>query len=316
MENKILSIKNNLTAFENKAYTKKDVLTELLKLEDQMANELPELKNTVARPRINDIVKHLKDLNENLHNVADNELQEFEELSSQFKNRIAAEFSGLEGERLAFKSLQTIKNPCKLLRNVELKFENYVTEVDIVAITNNGIFLIEVKNSHRDIIITKQGNYKRINLNGAKVLDKNIGVQMNEKEHIMRSILKNSGIANVSIQSLVVFTNSKINVENNYPYIKTCFLSDLPHIIENYENIIYYTDNAINKITSIILKARSNDSWPVKMDIPAFKDAYAKVLAKIRIAEENKALRWNAKLFAYFNGLFKKTVKAACFLFH
>ena len=316
MNNRISTIKAGLTAFENTAYTKKDVLTELLKLQDQMGNGLPELKATKSKPRINDILKYFKTRNADLKNVATTELNEFEELSAQFGNRVSAEISGLEGERLAYKSLQTISRPCKLLRNVELKFEDHVTEIDIVAITNGGIFLVEVKNSIRDIIITENGNYKRVNRNGEIVLDKNIGVQMNEKEHIMRSVLKSAGIENVNIQSLVVFTNSKINVDNRYPYIKECFLSDLPHIIENYENTVQYRIKTLNRVAEIIIGARSNDSWPIKMDIPAFKEAYAKLLDKLQTAEGNKSLRWDIKLASLLSGFFKKAAKAACFMFN
>ena len=316
MENRISTIKSKLTAFENTAYTKKAVLGELLKLQEQMGNGLPELKAIKSKPRINDILNHFKARNANLKNVAKAELREFEKLSAQFANRVSAEISGLEGERLAYKSLQTIKRSCKLLRNVELKFEDHVTEIDIVAITNGGIFLIEVKNSIRDIIITESGNYKRINRNGEIVLDKNIGVQMNEKEHIMRSVLRSAGIENVNIQSLVVFTNSKIAVDNRYPYIKECFLSDLPHIIENYENTVQYRIKTLNRVVEIIIGARSNDSWPIKMDITAFKEAYAKLLDKLQTAEEKKAIRWDIRLASLFSGFFKKVANAICFMFN
>jgi septal ring factor EnvC (AmiA/AmiB activator) len=94
MENRISNIKNNLTAFENTAYTKKDVLTELLKLQDQMGNGLPELKARKSKPRINDIFNHFKEWNANLKNVAETELCEFEKLSAQFGNRVSAEISG------------------------------------------------------------------------------------------------------------------------------------------------------------------------------------------------------------------------------
>lgn len=316
MENRTLTIKNNLTAFEKTAYTKKDVLTELIKLQKQMVNGLPELKAKKPKARIHDVLNHFETLNSQYKNVADTELYEFEKLCAQFGNRVSAEMSGLEGERLVYKSLQTIKRPCKLLRNVELRFEDHITEIDIVAITNSGIFLVEVKNSKRDIIISENGNYKRVSRNGGVVLDKNIGVQMNEKEHITRSVLKSAGIENVNIQSLVVFTNSKINVDNRYPYIKECFLSDLPHIIENYENTVQYRFKTLNEVTEIILNARSNDSWPIKMDIPAFKEAYAKLLAKLQIAEENKSRRWDIKLSCLLGSFFKKVAKVACFIFN
>ena len=52
MNNRISTIKAGLTAFENTAYTKKDVLTELLKLQDQMGNGLMSLKSLALSSEI------------------------------------------------------------------------------------------------------------------------------------------------------------------------------------------------------------------------------------------------------------------------
>jgi hypothetical protein len=311
-------IKTNLTAFDKKAYTKKEVLNQLLALQTQMGRELPELLSAKPKARAHDIVSYLKKWNGERGNIADAELAEFAEQSKAYTERIRAEVSGIEGERKAYRSLQTIKKPCKLLHNVELKCEGHVTEIDIVAVTNSAVFLVEVKNSTRDIIIDEKGNYSRIAKSGYQVRDKNIGVQMNEKEFVVRSILKSAGYEDINIQSLVVFTNSNINVENRYPYIKECYLSDLPHIIEEYEAKIQYRAQMLTKLVEVILAARSDDSWPIKFDVDAYKTAFATVLAKLQMPEQEEqavVVSFHEKLAACFGSFFRKVAKAACFMF-
>ena len=64
------------------------------------------------------LLKNLDKVSGELVDNAENEFLkdvvcEFEKLSAQFGNRVSAEISGLEGERLAYKSLQTIKRPLR-----------------------------------------------------------------------------------------------------------------------------------------------------------------------------------------------------------
>ena len=317
MENRILNIINNLTAFNKKAYKKKDMLKELLKIEKQMVRELPELSTEYSSPNIHNAVNYFKAMNDRLDNVCDAELEEFTKLTCDYNNRVAVEISGIEGEKRASKSLETIKRPCRLLKNVELKFEGHITEIDILAITNSGIFIIEVKNSTKDIIIDEKGNYHRISKNGDHIFDKNIGVQMNEKEYILRNVLKKAGYDNIAIQSLVVFTNSEINVVNNYPYIKECSLNTLPHIIEEYQGLEQYAIQKIFKLMDVIVKAQSKDLWPVRMNISAYKTAFATLLVKLQMAEEKKeaeAKRIFRRIASFLGSLVRKTVKAVCFI--
>ena len=318
METKISNIKNKLTAFNDKVYTKKEVLRELLKLQSQMVRALPENSLLNPKSKVSEIIEYLNQENNRLGKAADKELEDFSNLSAEFNNRIAAEISGVRGEKQTFKALQTIKKPCRLLKNVELKFENHTTEIDLVAITDSAIFLIEVKNSKCDIIIDEKGNYRRINHAGQRILDKNIGVQMNEKEYILRKVLKSASIENVNIQSLVVFTNSKINVTNNYPYIKECFLSDLSHIIEEYAGLNKYQPKILYAVANAIINASSENSWPIKMDIEAYKDSFATLLAKLQTAEERKAARaarFDTRIIDFFGSLFRRVAKVACCIF-
>lgn len=101
-----------------------------------------------------------------------------------------------------------------------------------------------MKNPHRDIYIDERGNYCRVG--NTMNLDCNIGEKMNDKVYLLREALKSSGYSNANIISLVVFTNSTMHVDNRYDYITTCFLGNLPHIIERYDGKPIYNDSCIS----------------------------------------------------------------------
>ena len=115
MENKISNIKNKLTAFNDKVYTKKEVLRELLKLQSQMVRALPENSLLNPKSKVSEIIEYLSQENNRLGKVADKELEDFSNLSAEFNNRIAAEISGIRGEKQTFKALQTIKKPIMII---------------------------------------------------------------------------------------------------------------------------------------------------------------------------------------------------------
>lgn len=124
------------------------------------------------------------------------------------------------------------------------------------------------------------------------VFDKNIGEKMNDKEVFLRKALEDKGYAEPKIESIVVFTNNAINVDNSFPYIKTCFLSDIRYIIERYDGELMYNDADIKNIEAIISESETKESYPLPIDFNQFKTNFATVVAKLEKAaaeiSENK----------------------------
>lgn len=316
MKERITEIKECLTALESGKCSKQELIPQLLALQAQLVTATFGSQDTSLR--IADVESRLIQMNNECNCIASAQLDSFLKQSKTFKEMIRAELSGAKGENKAYKSLQTSLKAHYILRNIELSVGNHRSEIDLVVITEKKIFLIEVKNTSRDIVIDKKGNYCRMTKYGNLMFDKNIGEQMNEKEYLLREAIKNSGIKNVKFQSLVVFTDSGVRVTNNYKYIKACYLSQLPHIIE--ESMIYntFSEDEMKAIRDSITNAQCSEEYYVDMDIATFKNDFAELLTKLEEAHSKKSppiVDDKFKRENIFSRLFKRITAGACAMF-
>lgn len=320
MEKRIKEIESRFTAFKKETYQKKEVLTELFKLQDEIVRETFNSEHAEKGVlHVWDVERHFEQINETCGHVADELMEDFKIQSKALCEMISAKISGSKGEAKAYKCLQTIARKHRLLKNIELKQKDHRTELDIIAVTNRAAFIVEVKNTSKDIVIDEKGNYCRVVHNGDLVLDKNIGENMNEKEFLLREVLRTAGIEDVPIRSLLVFTNSSINVVNNYEYIQKCFLSQLPHIIDNDMSGIAFDEKKMLKIEQAILDAQCKESYPVELDVKKFKETFATLLATLECAkkkqieiEEIEAKNKENRVFKFFGSI----AKVACSIFN
>lgn len=268
------------TACSKEAYHREEVLPELLELQKQLINLVfDDTHAEIGRLRIWDVERHLEQMNEDCGHVADELLAQVLMNCKNICNLIKSEFSGNAGERKAFWSIDTIRCKKAVLKNIEFRNGEHKTELDGIVFTDKAIFVVEVKNPCRDIYIDERGNYCRIGT--TMTFDKNIGEKMNEKVSLLKDALAVSGIESFNIENIVVFTNNNIRVDNRYPYINTCFLSDLPHIIEKYTGSINYSDEDIQKMVDSVSDAQCHEAYPLPIDMQQFKSKVATLLATL-----------------------------------
>lgn len=286
MNKRIEEIKNGMSSFAKELYNKGEMLPELLSLQSEMVNLTFNGNHAEnANLRIWDVEAHLDSLNEECGHIADAEIERFKAGCKIVCNTIKAEMSGQAGEYKACRSLETLRCNNVILRNVEFKLDNHRTELDMVVITEKAVFIIEVKNPAKDIYIDERGNYCRVT-HDTLVFDKNIGEKMNDKEYLLREALKSTDIENINIVSLVVFTNSSMQVENRFPYITTCYLSDLPHRIGGYVGDRIYSDETVDKMVATIEENKCHEEYPMPINMQEFKHEFATVMAILENAKE------------------------------
>jgi len=283
-------MRNTFTAFTKETYAHEEIIPELLKLQTETASLVFGQHDTDASTIwFKQVSEELIRRNQACHHVNDELTQTVVSAIGKINENLRAELSGQKGEKSAFWALKQAKCYKWILQNIQLEKEGHRAELDAVVLTNKGIFLIEVKNSMRDIMIDEQGNYYR--LGGSMHFDKNIGEKMNDKEYLLREALLEAGFPEMKITSVVVFTNSKINLENRYPYIDTCFLGELPHIIEQYDSTEYHSFEEIQKIKETILNAEIKHEYEYPVDFGVFKDRIAQLLCEFEKVEEKKAAK-------------------------
>ena len=252
--------------------------------------------------RIWDVYNYLSNLNDKKGGVATNQLKEFEKDCAFVSNTIAATLSGCRGERMAFKSLDTIKTKRMILKNVELDFDGHKTEIDAVVLTKKGAIIVEVKNTSRNVVISSSGNLKRQNVDGHYVTDCHLGLKMNDKEYVLRRALEKSDYKRVPIKSIVVFTNSEIVVDNQNEFIKSCSLSELPHVIEKMMNSEAgnYCVEEIKNMAEAVNKSRVVSSYSDSKELERIKNNFEKIMCLISAAPDHKSIFSKIKNFFVF----------------
>lgn len=288
---RINEIETSMKAMKKDTYYKKELLQELLDIQQEMVNlTFDERHAENMNLRLADVVKHMERKNQEYGNVAEEALEKFKNGCKDVCAMIGREIAGTTGEKLAFRSLETLKTDHIVLQNVQLKKGENRAELDAVVITSKAIFLVEVKNSSHDMVIDAKGNYYRSR--GYMDLDYNIGEKINNKEYLLRTAIDTSVLTEaknqIMIVNLVVFANSKINVDNRYKYVQSCFLSQLPHIIDEYSGDDIYSNEAINSISGCIREAECNDAYPINFDFAQFRRDFATLMAILENASVSK----------------------------
>lgn len=283
--NRVEEVMEAMKSFSKDKYHKKELLTEMFALQQEIVGLTFNGDHaTMANLKIWDVEKHFEQLNQECGNVADEELQRFENESKQFCNLIKAEISGNRGEAKAFRTLQYIRSKKIILENVELSDGELRTELDVVVITPGMITIVEVKNTAKNIFIDENGDYFRT----GEFLkwDCNIAEKMTLKEELLRKVFADSGIEDIRISSVVVFTDNRIEVQNKYSKIRTCFVSQLSYIIDGFNGEKRYTDEDMGEIENLIRAAESKTVYPFEFDVAQYKLDFATLIV---ILEEASA---------------------------
>lgn len=280
---RVNELKASMKSFGKEKYQKAELLDEMFAFQQEIVSlTFNQDHAALAELRIWDVEKHLEQMNEELGNVADEELQRFIEGSKVLCNLIKAEISGNRGEAKAFRTLEYIKSRNYVLKNVELSDGDFRTELDAVVITTSAITIVEVKNTAKDIFIDEAGNYFRT---GEFLrLDCNIGEKMQIKEELLRRALTSAGYGDVEINSVVVFTNNHIEVQNKFEGLRTCFSSQLLYKVEGNRSRVIFSDEDMDAIKVCIEEAENKEAYPFEFDVEQYKTDYATLMAKLEEA--------------------------------
>jgi len=276
-----------MKSFSKEKYQRNELLSEMFALQQEIVELTFNGQHaSTANLRIWDVERHLEQMNRDCGNIADEALQAFKNGSKTLCNLIKAEVSGARGEAKAFRTLQYIRNKNIVLRNVELCDGDLRTELDAVVIMPGTIAIVEVKNTAKDIFIDENGDYYRT----GEFLrwDCNIAEKMSTKEDLLRKTLERKGIQNIQLRSVVVFTDNRIEVQNKYSRIRTCFVSQLAYVIDGFKGCRVMTDEEMEQAESVIIDAESNETYPFKFDVKQYKRNFATLMATLEKASATK----------------------------
>lgn len=284
---KINEIISNFTSFQRDSYTKNEFLPELMLLQNEICNLTPYYnQESTVNFRITDVEKLLREINDKRDNIADNELNRFSRSCKIISNRIKSEISGCVGEKKLITELSKMQYENRILTNVELEYDGKRVEIDAIVFVNNGIFIVEVKNSKKNIFIDDKGGLYRIGR--SMHYDGNIAEKMQERERFLRRALECTGIEDIKIYNILAFSNPYIDVENKYPYIKVCGCNYLPVYIDKFKSKYWYSAERISIMVEAVNEAMCKSSYQMSINMDEFKYDFADLIATLEGYEDTE----------------------------
>lgn len=284
INDRIQEIVTSMKSFSAPAYHRSEVLTELFALQKEMVDlTFNDVHADLAGLKIWDVEKHLEQMNEECGGVATKDLICLKAECRQLCDTIKGEISGNRGEHKTFRSLELLKTENRIVKNVELASKDFHTELDAVVLTKKGIFIVEVKNTSRNVFIDEKGDYYRVG--DYMALDSHLGSKLSVKERLLLDAIAETGFAKHNIVSIVVFTDNRAQVQNKNEYITTTFLSQLPYLIDEYQGSEIYTEKNLIELENAIEANCCRETYPVKIDVPHLKLHFATVMATLEAAK-------------------------------
>lgn len=287
IQNRANEILSQITAFSEESYTKAEYLPELMKLQEEIVNLTFNGEHAEeAKLRLWDVGKHLEMLNAECGGKADKELSDFIQTSKKIGNEISAEISGNKGERIVFSALNNLNCYNAVLHNVEFEFDGKRTEIDAIVFTHRAVFIIEIKNSKKNIFIDEDGGFYRTG--HSMHYDGNIADKMSDREAMLRKALDKVGLGYLKIFNIVTFTNHRLDIENKYHRIKVCGSNYLPVFIDKFQSDNWYSDENIGTMVTAVENSRCKEPFQMPVNMDDFKLNFATLMATLECSKEEK----------------------------
>ena len=301
------SLLSSLKGLSKDVYSREELLPEMVQLEKEMAQIVFEdgLDIPAEYVHMSYIMKHLHEMNNVAGNVADQELKRLSRLASIFSNHVRAQQSGITGEDRVEQYLDYMKSNHVVLRNLQLSDGVHNTEIDFLVLKQGVATIVEVKNSKRDIYIDAAGDMYKIGR--YENFDSHLGAKMDFRAEVIKKLIKDAGFENMKIEKVVVFTNNRIQVQKDYRGFRVCFLSRLPHLIDDFygTGVIQFTKH-LQQIADFIQSKDLNEYYPFDMDVQEFKEAFVDAYLKIKGYDQPKPIEDGlfTRVRVFMNSLF------------
>lgn len=287
-QEKVNEVLNGFKSFQKLKYCKADMEVELRALQKELLSLVFDEEHILnSNLKIWDAFNQLSAENKEKNGIATELLEVLKEDCKMFSNLIRAEISGNWGENQVFHRLTGLKGKHTILRNIELSNGFKKTELDFVVFTEKAQVIIEVKNTKKDVFIDENGDYYR--KGEYQNFDCNIKEKMDYREKLLRVMLVDT-LATIgkeaNVIKLVVFTNNRMEIRNKCEDLKTCFLGELPYLIDDYAGEKLFTEEDIIAMSEVISDSAESNKYELEMDMQKFKEDFVRVLVTLENYEE------------------------------
>lgn len=148
---------------------------------------------------------------------------------------------GQKGEEKVEHALRKLKEIYNYhyFRNIGIACCNEQADIDFLAVSRAGIFIIEVKNisdtvnKQAKIHFMKDGRVERIYGNGTQARDTEILNQHNFHEKVVKNFLKENRCERVPIHSIIVIANDHIDIKNENDLLQVVRIDMLVRLMDS-----------------------------------------------------------------------------------
>lgn len=105
------------------------------------------------------------------------------------------------------------------------------------------------------------------------------------KEDLLRKVLESAGYGHIRIRSVVVFTNNRIEVQNKFAQLRTCFVNHLAYVIDGFRLEDVITVNDMDCIQNAVENAMCQEAYPFEFDARQYQTDFANLLATLEFAK-------------------------------
>lgn len=231
----------------------------------------------------------------------------------KLQKETAITMSGINGERIVAKTLEYVERPnTRIFRNVYITDGVEETELDFVALTDNGVIILEVKNVKSDLTITEDG---RMVFAGKESFEKMpLGEQMDIKRRLLEKYLANAAAIKgldipIHVDSFIVFSTPKeqrVIIDDRYHKEKYCYRTGLPYKIKDYIGDVNYNNCELQQLDEILSAMEANTKrFENKLDFDEVRAVLANALFVLQDTQNNAGANEYIRTFIDNNGNFE-----------
>lgn len=170
---------------------------------------------------------------------------EMQKMKRKFNNNLIN--YGLVGEERVAYELKKLEQYIISLYNIRLKINNINIQIDYIVITNNYIYIIEVKNLLGNLLITEENEIiRRVYYNNIykETSMQNPFIQMKNHKTMLEIYLKGINV-NRQVETILVMANDKMIIDNKSKHKNIIKYDKIEEYIKHRESLKVYNEESL-----------------------------------------------------------------------
>lgn len=220
-----------------------------------------------------------------IQNNTVNAYKNLSDIFSEMEKNISILDSGIQGEERLYNRLKILGDRVRILRNSSYAIDDFVVEHDMIIISRNGIFTVEIKNWKQDSIINERGIL--MNKYGQKT---NIAEQTMRHVHNLEQTLYSMTKVNYNVYPIIAWVNEDSKLDNCFQNLTVCNYNNIEFEILNADKYKdKYGTEEIDRIYGLLKEIQiPAKTFPLEIDRTVLVESIADLITGILFLPDAK----------------------------